>query len=109
MRFIGLLVIGALFLSLAPQPSRADDSDTARAILDVVGTVAAARAARDYPRYDTYPYRAYNPYVVTRPYGYSTWSRGALPFGAAYYVDQGDYRNYRDARGYYLGRERIRW
>ena len=129
MRFFSVLVIGALLIPLAPQPVQAQ-SDTAGTILNVIGAIANQRSNRDYYRSDPYyggGYRSYRSspygYGVSSPYGYGVSSpygyrmsspygyrvQSSRPYGAARIVDQGDYRNYYDAYGNYLGRERIRW
>lgn len=52
---------------------------------------------RRYRTYRTTPFRSWDG-------GYRSF-RSGLPYGSAYFVDEGQFRNYKDAYGNHLGRE----
>ena len=105
MNSIKIMVLGILVLCMAAPPAEAQNT-TER----IIGSVIGALANQPSGYHDAYPYGysrpLYRPYGY-RPLGYRTYRSSygtGLPFGASYYVDEGDYRNFKDAYGRQLGR-----
>jgi hypothetical protein len=130
MRYAKWILVGFLTLSILAPPAAAQrrsrrnqrNAIAAAAVLGVISAVAASRSNRGYYRdgghgyvygngYDNVygsGYGAYSPYraaVPGSPYGYRT-ARTDNPYqgGPFSYVDEGAYRNYRDAAGNFVGR-----
>ena len=113
MRTMKVLLTGLLVLSFLAPPAEAQwrrrnrngvgTALAAAAVLGVIGAIASNRNRNYYRPYGGY-YGGYpGVYGYARPaYGYP--AAGGLPFGATSFVDEGDYRNYRDVYGNYLGR-----
>lgn len=114
MKITKLCFVAFLTLALLAPPAEARRYSrhgrggvAAAIILGVAGAVAADRAYRD--RYVA-PYGAYAPYGYPVPYGYAVPGRAGFvaPPGAYSYIDEGAFRNYRDAAGNYIGRVPLR-
>lgn len=129
MRYANWFVVGFLTLSILAPAAEAQrrrrstrNAIAAAAVLGVVAAVAANRSNRGYygDGYGNYSgnscggdygysrYGGYSPYggsAFGGPYGYRTY-RTVDPYqsGPASYVDEGAYRNYRDAAGNFIGR-----
>lgn len=121
MKLTTLLLTGVLLLTMIAPPAEAQRRRFRRgrsalgtaAALGVIGAIAASSNRGNYGR--GYGYYGSNYYPGYRSYGYAPYNRGyaypsytgAMPFGASYYIDEGDYRNYYDAYNNYLGRTRL--
>ena len=100
-----LVLSGLLILSLMAPAAQARRFYGRRAVGTAValGAIGAIASHHYYPGYYSYygaPVYGAPVYGYARPYA----ARTALPFGATSFIDEGDYRNYYDAYGHYLGR-----
>lgn len=99
---VGLLTCALLVPPVDARPRRHGGwrgSSTAGIVLGVIAAAAAVSAAseRHHHRYDPWRYGTYPVYGAPIP------GRCSIP-GAVTFIDEGLYRNYRDAYGNYLGR-----
>lgn len=119
MRYSKLLGIGLLSVSLLlPAPVRAGSEGRRNTAIAAAVAIGALALSRNRHRNRYYAPSAYygSPYSSSGVYGAPVYGApvygapvygavgGPMVPGAASFIDEGDFRNYRDAYGNYLGR-----